>query len=113
MRHGQSPSSQDDSHGALVLARVGLEPLRHQLQKSGVSELIDGADRRARLHRRSDEALAAAELDHLLGGLVDVHPGDAVHHDRAGALGERLAEVFVGGGDAAHQFEDGAVEGDE
>lgn len=112
MGHRQSPSTQDNSHCAFVLASVRLQPLRHQLQESRVSELIDRADGRSGLHGGSNEAFSAAEFDHFFGRFVDVHPRDSVYHHRARALGQRLAEVLVGGGDAAHQLEDGSVEGD-
>lgn len=107
---GKVPSSEDEADGALHLSRVRLEPLGHEFEEARVAELVHAADGGAGLHRRADEALSPAELDHLLVRLVHVHARDAVHHHGAGALAERLAQVRVGGGDGPHPLEDRAVE---
>ena len=112
VRDGEVPSSEDEADRALHLPRVRLEPLGDQFEEARVAELVHAADGGSGLHGRADEALPAAELDHLLVRLVDVHARDAVHHHGAGALAERLAQVRVGGGDGPHPLENGAVEGD-
>ena len=100
----------DDAHRALPLSGRLLQTLRDQRQQTGVTELVHGNDRRARLHRSANESLATRELDHLLLRLVDVHSGDSVHHHGAGALCESLAEIGIRGGHAAYPLEDGGVE---
>jgi hypothetical protein len=103
----ETPTAENETHGALDLSRGLLEELGLQLQQLGVAEVVDGDDGGSRLHSGADESLASRKLDHLLIGFIDVHSSDAVNDHSAGAFRQSLTQTLVGGRNGTHPTDDG------